>query len=352
MSKGLPLWAEADAPEDCDLLSREELEGNLAHLGRAPEALIAVGDVMLADRARRTVTIHGPDYPFRCVRPLLETGAIVLANHEGPFVKQAPLDQRRYIYGVDPALAQAMADEGINVVTLANNHLLDGGPLGVLETIDVVDRAGLHRIGAGRDATEARLPVILQAGKWKVGLLGYYWNRRCAATSHGPGAATGTANELEEDITRLRSRVDWVVVTFHWGVPYERYPLPEDRAKARYAIECGADLVVGHHPHVVQPYEVYRNRPIFYSLGNFAFGSGSSRAEGLVVRVMFSDSGMTCQLFPLYVKNRDPRVNYQPRVLTGSYAERFLTQLSDMAKPFAPPLEVRSGVGYLHVQLR
>ena len=216
------------------------------------------------------------------------------------------------------------------------------------------DWAGL---GSARDLSEARSPLILQAGDWRVGLIGYFstgsaWNRRCGATSRRPGAATGTEMELREDVTRLRSLVDWVVVTFHWGVPYERYPLPEDRTKARYAIECGADLVVGHHPHVVQPYEVYRDRPIFYSLGNFAFGSGSSRAEGLVVRVMFSDSGITCQLFPLYVKNRDSRVNYQSRVLTGSYAERFLTQLSDISAPFAPPLELRSAVGFLHVPLR
>ena len=101
----------------------------------------------------------------------------------------------------------------------------------------------------------------------------------------------------------------------------------------------------------MQPYEVYRNRPIFYSLGNFAFGSGNSHAEGLMVRVSFSANELTCQLFPLYVKNRDPRVNYQPRVLTGSSAQRMLGHLSDVSNALAPPLDIRSGVGYLHVPI-
>ena len=351
MSKGLTPPARASAPGSHDLLSGEELQAKLVSLDGAPASLVAGGDVMLAKRAKQSIAIHGPDYPFRSISPLLKGTPIVLVNHEGPFARRARLEQRHYSYRVDPSLAATLVDGGINVVTLANNHLFDCGLRGVLETIEAVDQAGLRRIGIGRDVTEARSPLIMPTGEWRVGLLGYYWNGRCAATSRRPGAATGTVAELGEDVGRLRCLVDWVVVTFHWGVPYERQPLDEDRAKARYAIECGADLVVGHHPHVVQPYEVYRNRPIFYSLGNFAFGSGNSRAEGLLVRVSFSSSDLTCQLFPLYVKNRDPRVHYQTRVLTGLSAERALTQLSEISNPFGPSLGIRAGVGYLNVSL-
>ena len=351
MTKGLPAWAQASVPEDCHLLSREQLEDKLAHIQSAPISLVAVGDVMLAKRAKRPIATQGRDYPFRSVSPLLKDSPIVLANHEGPIAKKARLEQRHYSYRVDPGVASVLVDGGINVVTLANNHLMDCGLGGVLETVEAADRAGLRRIGIGRDLSEARSPLILQAGEWRVGLLGYYWNKRCAATSQRPGAATGTETELQEDVAGLRGLVDWVVVTFHWGIPYEGHPLDEDRAKAHHAIECGADLVIGHHPHVVQPYEVYGNRLIFYSLGNFAFGSGNSHAAGLLVRVSFSASGMMCQLFPLYVKNRDPRVHYQTRVLTGSAAERMLGHLSDVSNALAPPLDIRSGVGYLHVPM-
>ena len=110
MSKGLPLWARADAPEDRDLLSLEELERTLADFGGGPASLLAAGDVMLADRARRAVAIHGSEYPFRFVRPLLSSGTIVLANHEGPFVEHAPGGERRYVYRIDPAQARAVGD--------------------------------------------------------------------------------------------------------------------------------------------------------------------------------------------------------------------------------------------------
>src|SRR5207237_1282226 len=83
---------------------------------------------------------------------------------------------------------------------------------------------------------------------WRIGLLGYYWNRRTAATADQPGSAMDPAAALETDIRALRGRTDRIVAIFHWGVPYVREPSPEDRAKARLAIDLGADVVVGHHP--------------------------------------------------------------------------------------------------------
>src|SRR5438093_9934988 len=107
---------------------------------------------------------------------------------------------------------------------------------------------------------------------WRVRLVGYYWNRRCAATGYLPGVAIDSSEALEADIMRLREKVDRIVVTVHWGVPYQREPSEDDVAKARFAVDCGADVVIGHHSHIVQPFEVYRGRPIFYGVGNFAFG--------------------------------------------------------------------------------
>ena len=125
----------------------------------------------------------------------------------------------------------------------------------------------------------------------------------------------------------LRRQVDFVVVTSHWGVPYERQPATDVRERARCAIDLGADAVVGHHPHIIQPCEVYRGRPIFYSVGNFAFGSGNSKAEGLLVGFRNEAKRLTVEVYPLYVKNRDPRVRYQPKVLRGGSARRVLQKL-------------------------
>jgi hypothetical protein len=174
----------------------------------------------------------------------------------------------------------------------------------------------------------------------RVGILAYYWNRRCAATSSLPGSAMDPPEALEEDIRSLRARADRIVVTFHWGIPYDRTPSAEDRAKARFAVDCGADVVLGHHPHVLQPFEIYRGRPIFYSVGNFAFGSGNSRAEGCLIGIRFDDHATTATIYPLYVKNRDPRVNYQPKLLRGITARRILLRLARSSGPAGELLKI------------
>jgi hypothetical protein len=183
----------------------------------------------------------------------------------------------------------------------------------------------------------------------RIGLLGYYWNRRTAATAVLPGSAMDPPEALEADIRALRELADRIVVTFHWGVPYEPQPSPEDRAKAHFAVDCGADAVVGHHPHIVQPFEIYRGCPIFYSVGNFAFGSGNSRAEGLLVGLRFEDNKTIVNVYPLYVKNRDPRVNYQPKVLAGNASERVLGEMIKASGDSATFMKLQNGHGNIEL---
>lgn len=336
-----------ELPAPADLFSRAALEQHLAALGEPPLSLIAVGDIMLGGRARKAIAAYGADYPFAAVLPLLRRAPLILGNLEGPFARKARREQRNHSYRVAPARASALARAGINVVTLANNHLLDCGRAGVLETLDALSLAGVAPLGAAVNKKAAHAPVIKRAGRWRIGLLGYYWNRRCAATGSLPGSAMDPPAALRADIGGLRELVDWVVVTFHWGVPYEREPSSADREKARFAIDCGAHAVIGHHPHVVQPFEIYRGCPIFYSIGNFTFGSGNSRAEGILLGLRFGDERTTVEVYPLYLKNRDPRVDYQPKVLRGDAAGRLLRQLAAISGPDGSGLQIDGGRGQL-----
>ena len=313
---------------------------------------MVAGDIMLAGRAKSVTREHGTDYPFAAVLPLLRRASIVLGNLEGPLAREAPRENRHFSYRVDPELAMPLARAGVNVVTLANNHLVDCGREGVLETLAAVKRAGMNAIGAGRDLGDAHRPAIFDVNGLRVGLLGYYWNRRCAATDVLPGSAMDSPAELADDIKALRQRTDRVVVTFHWGVPYEREPAREDREKARLAIDLGADAVVGHHPHVVQPFEVWAGRPIFYSVGNFTFGSGNSRGEGLLVGFRFEPDQTRVEVYPLYVKNRDPRVAYQPKVMRGRAAERSLSLLASISGDAGRMLRIGHGSGTLTLPFR
>jgi poly-gamma-glutamate capsule biosynthesis protein CapA/YwtB (metallophosphatase superfamily) len=315
--------------------------------GEPPFDLIVVGDIMLGGRSSSLISRFGADYCFDAVRPLLKHSAVCLGNLEGPLAKEARKEERNFSYRVQPTLASALLRNGIQVVTLANNHLVDCGREGVIETLDALRAAGVRAIGAGRTPAEAHRGAVMVEGRLRLGLLGYYWNRRCAATSRLPGSAMDPPEDLARDIAELRPQVDRLVVTFHWGVPYEFEPSPEDRAKARLAIDLGADAVVSHHPHVIQAFELYQGCPIFYSVGNFTFGSGNSRAEGLMVGFRFEHSLTQVSVYPIYVKNRDPRVNYQPKVLAGSAADRTLAHLARLSGKHGGELRVVAGHGRL-----
>ncbi len=321
-----------DIPETSDLFARGELGARLRSLAEPPYSLVAIGDTMLGGRTDSVIAHHGAEHVFKFVRPLLRRGAIVLGNHEGPIAAEARQQARNFSHRVAPRLARALKLAGFNGLTRANNRLVDCGRGGVLETLDALDDVGIKVIGAGVNERAAHEPAILQAGTFRVGLLGYYWNRRTAARASLPGSAMDPREALLVDIGHLRERVDRVVVTFHWGVPYVREPSAEDRAKARFAIDCGADAVIGHHAHVLQALEVYRGRPIFYGIGNFAFGSGNSKGEGAVVATRFEEDRTVVHVYALYVKNRDPRVAYQPRVLRGEGAAHYFARMIEPSK--------------------
>src|SRR5262249_54032028 len=147
--------------------------------------------------------------------------------------RKEPNNPRNFAYRVEPRMGVALKRAGFSVMTLANNHLLDCGRQGVLETLAVMQKIGIATIGAGRDERAAHAPAIIEAGGLRIGLLGYYWNRRTSARGSLAGSAMDPPEALAADIGALCDVVDRVVVTFHWGVPYEREPSAEDRIKAR-----------------------------------------------------------------------------------------------------------------------
>jgi hypothetical protein len=338
-----------EIPDSDDLMSAADVEECLLREEHPGFDLLAAGDIMLGKRTLPFLETHGADYPFAAVRPLLGRSDLVVANLEGPLARLARKQDRRFSYRVDPDTAVALANAGIRVVTLANNHLVDCGRSGVTETLAVLAKAGITPVGAGHDCKGAHAPAVVQTRQGSIGVLGYYWNRRCAATDKHAGSAMDDSAALAEDIAALRPRVDLLFVTFHWGVPYEREPAQADREKARLAVDLGADVVIAHHPHVIQPFEIHRGRPIFFSVGNFAFGSGNTHAEGLLVGVRPHGQEIIVEVFPLYVKNRDPRVAYQPKLMRGGSAERVLRKLAVVSGDSGRQLEIHGWRGVLRL---
>jgi poly-gamma-glutamate capsule biosynthesis protein CapA/YwtB (metallophosphatase superfamily) len=304
---------------------------------------------MTGMRMRHRIRRYGPDYPLGWVKPIFQRTSVVMGNLEGPFAKDAKQEERNYSYKVNPNSAAVLRRGGFRAMTLANNHLTDCGRDGVRETLATLARQGIAAIGAGMNQQTAHDPAILDTRGRRIGLLGYYWNQRTAADGNLPGSARDLPELVERDIKQLKPHVDRVAVTVHWGVPYEREPSDENRLKAHHFIDCGADIVIGHHPHIIQPVEIYRERPIIYSIGNFAFGSGNTRAESLLVGVRFLDDQIEVDFFPVCVQNRDPRLDYQPKIMCGEAGMRTLRLLASISGEYGKLLTLDGFYGRLRV---
>jgi hypothetical protein len=249
--------------------------------------LQAVGDLRLRVRER--------DRMFDAVRPLLRKCDVLFGNCEGPIA--APLEQTHRC-GEDCEVG-ALRRAGFTVMSCANNHIFDEGRDALLRTVELLSQHGIATCGAGPTPVDAHRPAIMQVGETRVGFLAYTsvgpknTGPRPAEVAHisaetaysnlepwQPGSPAKIATKArEEDLTALtaaiaavRSTVDLLFVSFHWGIHLLPYVITDyERELARAAIDAGAEAVLGHHQHVLSGIEFYRDRPIFYGLGELAF---------------------------------------------------------------------------------
>jgi poly-gamma-glutamate synthesis protein (capsule biosynthesis protein) len=248
-----------------------------------PVTLAFAGDVLLAGLVGAMIQDRGTEYPLAEVAPILKTADLAFANLECALTGNAvggrfhEGDRSWCSFTAPPRFGQALVDGGIDVVSLANNHTYDGGEKGLLETMATLDQFGIVHVGAGRDVEEARAWRVVRARERKIAFLAYddIDLRRPAAAASRPGIALlrDTLPQVLEEVALAKQEADVVIVSFHWGALFGGITTPSDRQVlvAHQVIEAGADIVVGHHPHVLQPIEVYRGKTIAYSLGNFVF---------------------------------------------------------------------------------
>ena len=185
----------------------------------------------------------------------------------------------------DPEMIQGYLEGGFDALAFASNHCMDYGVEPFVETMELLERNGIAYSGAGRNIQEARTPAVLERGGVRYGFLSYVlelplgWGAGPAKPGVAPirqdalyGPPYVNEEDLEAmiaDVVRARPRVDFLLASFHWGASQSRTLTLSQQAVAHAAIEAGADVVIGHHPHIVQGVEVYRGRPVFYALGNF-----------------------------------------------------------------------------------
>ena len=310
-------------------------------------SMAAVGDIMLGGTAQPEMQKYGYDYPFAQTRQILRQAQIVFCNLEGPLTDGGVAEvEKQYLFRSPPdKVAPALARAGFNVASLANNQRLDYGFQGLEDTRTALEKAGIQPVGAGRNRAEARTPVYMKANGATVAFLAYslvfpeeFW-----AGPEQPGTAFGHERYVRADVAAARRRADVVVVSFHWGREGQTGPRDYQTLLAHAAIDSGASIVLGHHPHVLQGVERYKGGVILYRLGNFAFGSYSKNATRSVIALFgFRDRRLReLRLVPIDVNNVE--VVFQPRPLVGPAATQVVEQLQQLSQERGTVLENRDG---------
>ncbi len=243
-------------------------------------SLVFVGDIMVAERPGELIA-RGVD-PFQPFAPLLASHDLRIGNLECVVATGGTALAKPYTFRADPGVLPVLKRH-FDAMSLANNHSGDFGKAAFAEQLDLMRRAGLAGFGGGRNATEAHAPLVVERNGLRIALLGYleFKPRSFEADATRPGVAwSGEDEQVIEDIVAARTvhHADIVIPFMHWGWEEEAQPSPRLRAFARRMIDAGADMVVGGHPHVTQGAEVYRGKPIVYSLGNFLFNGFETEA--------------------------------------------------------------------------
>ena len=296
--------------------------------------LAAAGDVIFDRGVRAVCERRGADWPLSAVAPIFSSADAGFVNLETSLaVGGRPIPGKGIWFRSDPKFAQELAKAGVNVVTVANNHVLDYDEAAFAETLAALADSSIAVCGGGFDLDEARSPAIVSAGGVRIAFLGYseladiFWTysypRSFRAGLDSPGVAPMDEKMIVQDIRKARAVADHVVVSYHWGEEYARMPNTRQMQIAHMSIDAGASLVLGHHPHVLQPVEVYNGGIIFYSLGNFVFDQTKpDTVESMIARVTFSPSKIvSAQILPMRIER------CRPRPLVGWAARTVLDRL-------------------------
>ncbi|HEU0081018.1 MAG TPA: CapA family protein [Candidatus Paceibacterota bacterium] len=255
-----------------------------------PATIVAMGDIMLDRTVRTVIDRQGFGYVFDGIREIFSGAQAVVGNLEGGFTDTPSIsvvDHTILHFTFDPRLAPELRALGFDTVSLANNHAYDFGASGFASTRRYLGQAGIASFGS--PSNDENLSIIRDVEGLNVAFVGYH-------EFYSP-----SVKPIVERIASLRGLADFIIVYPHWGVEYEKGFTPGQQERAHAFIDAGADAVIGAHPHVIEPIEIYRGKPIFYSLGNFIFDQDFSLAtrQGLTLRLVVGARDVEYRLVPV-----------------------------------------------------
>lgn len=307
---------------------------------RESTSVAAVGDIYLGKKGPDFETTEGLR-PLSSVRALLQKADFRFANLEGPLSNEGrPIKKSSMFMGGNSI--RALTEGRFNVLSLANNHVFDYGARAFCRTVQLLEQNGMSHTGAGLNIADARRPAVVEANGLKVAVLAYGWSFIQCVTAGRRTYGTAPLNRriILQDLRSARRQADVIIISMHWGYERELYPLPSQRCLAHKLIDAGADLIIGHHPHVLQGIERYGRGAIAYSLGNFCFADpgyfeawGGRDRYSAILKCSFSPRGLEgVEIIPTVANE-----SFQPVPLDGFEKEEALAWLRRLSEPLTRP---------------
>lgn len=259
---------------------------------------------------------------FRNVSPIFKNDDLTIVNFEGTLTDGGIRENKTYAFKGSPEYTRVLTEGGVEAVTLANNHSSDYGEVSSNDT-------KMHLENAGIVWFENLSPAIVEINDIKIGLIGLY---------DLDGSAESVLQKTMEKVKN--DGAELVVVEVHWGIEKENYPTSRQIALAHTAIDLGADMVMGHHPHVLQGVEEYKGKMIVYSLGNFCFGGNQNPRDkdSMIFKQTFTfKNGQLISdnewgIYPCSISSEAGRNNYQPTVKDGAEGDRIKEKILNLSK--------------------
>ena len=307
--------------------------------------LAIAGDVMLGRLVNETIRVRGFAYPWGDILPEITDSDAILVNLECALTAHTRHwtdgEEKAFYFRADPAAVRTLQIANVDFVSLANNHAGDFGTDGLLETVRVLDQAGIAHAGAGRSLAEAERPAVFSAAGCKVGLLAFadyplVWAAqpwRAGINYTKVSTHPKHFRRIEDSIQNARRLGDIVIFSIHWGPNMQSRPNTDFKEFARAVLDAGADIFWGHSAHVVQGIEVWNRKPIIYDSGDFVddyavdpyLRNDLSALFLLQIRVPFVES---IDLIPVQIDNM--RVNVAHRDDRAWFTSRFKELCSEM----------------------
>lgn len=307
---------------------------------------------MLGRTVGESIAARGTSFPLDLVRETLSGAGLAVVNLEMALTERGTPAPKDFVFRAPMSYADSLADAGVDIAVLANNHAMDYGAEGLADTIAALEERNIRYVGAGMNAQEAYAPLVVEQNGLRVAFIAFtsvpndsisgFDARSIEAGPDEPGVAWLTAENLLAGIEAARQASDVVVALFHTGWEYQDAPNADQVFWSRLAIDNGASLVIGHHPHVLQGMELYAGGAIAYSLGNFVFdrdefdlaGIGSGPQPTAVFSATLTDEGLEdAALLPFVV---DP-VENRPRPVAGAEEQALVEQRIAYVNGLLPP---------------